>query len=461
MKESAVDCVLFRNANIVKSNKKVKQITSSGETLDLYISDKPYSALCDYKKNCEYDCTWMPNPRKNYPINKDTYNLKFSYNQILNVKKDIKNLFRENNVYSLDKIEYEILKKKKDMDKMFIYSALEELVNNRNEIILNKFNIKGYIIYRGEYYVFQPFDLEREEIPLIYRENPMSTKPESVDLEFIEIDLKKNKEKVDVNVINENDVIIHFFKNYNLLFNSHLEILQYGNQNNYKFSIIGYLFDRLNNNEKIIFIKFILTNYLQKSKEVEELISIVEYLNHNNLLINYYLYIEYDKSKVKENLYIGFVVNKNYFIINNFEEYKSIKKINYKNIQFKVCSKDLIEKIKTYKNMINKKSNKEYNQIYGILVLADDKKNKKFKIIDKSLEQKIITKEKTKSKRSIKSGIVCGSLKKEDMKKLIDKLNIYDIIEKKKKIFVCEDLEIYFRMKNLSDINKIWFENII
>jgi hypothetical protein len=177
------------------------------------------------------------------------------------------------------------------------------------------------------------------------------------------------------------------------------------------------------------------------------------------MLINYYSYIEPDKSKVKEDLFVGFIVNKNYFIIDNIEESKSIKKIDYKNIKFISCSKDLINKIKTYKNLSNKKIKKNYNQIYGILLISDNKKNKNFKIIDKSLEKQIITKEKEKSKRSIKTGIVCSSLKKENLKELITKLNMHDILNKKK-TFICEDFEIFFRIKNLSDNNIIWFENL-
>ena len=462
MKESAVDCVLFRNANIIDSDKKVKQITSSGEVLEVSIADKPYSALCDYNKNCNYYCNWMPNPNKKYPINTDTYNLKFSYNQILNVKKEIKNLFRENIAFSLEKIESEMNKKYNNIEKIFIYSALEELVNNRNEIILNKFNIKGYIIYRGEYYIFQPFDLQRDELPLIYRNNPMSIKPKSVDLEIIETNYKENNKVIlDEQIINDDAIISKYFKNYNSLYNDHIKLKDYGSIIDYKYSIIGYLFDRFNTNEKIIFTKYILTNFLQKSKKINNIvdtIDIIHYLNNNNLLINYYSYIEPNKSKEKDELYVGFFINKNYFIIDNIEESKSIKEIDYKNIIFIPCTKDLINKINTNKKIINNINNKkEYNQIYSKLFISDNKKNNIFRIIDKSLEKKIYTKEKEESKRSKKTGIACSSLYKANFKELCTKLNIHDI-SSKKKAFICEDLELFFRIKNLNNNNIIWFE---
>jgi hypothetical protein len=459
MKESAVDCVLFRNTNIVKSEKEVKQITSSGEIIKLNISDKPYSALCDYNEKCDFKCTWMPNPREKYPINTDTYNLKFSYNKILNIKKEIKRMFRENEAYSLEKIEEEILNKNSDIDKIFIYSALEELVNNRNEIVLNKFSIKGYIIYRGHYYIFQPFDLQRDELPIIYRTNPLTIKPEYVDLEMVESNYIKNKEKMNENVVNENIVISKFLKDFRELYKDHIKIIEYGTKNYYNYSILGYLYDRLNYNEQYLFIKYILTKYLQKSNNLPEILEIIEYLNKNNLLINYYAYIEPDKSKLKENMFVGFIINKNYYIIDSIEEHKSLKKIDYKDIKFIPCSKDLITKIKTYKNISNKKINKKYNIIYGVLFLSDDKKNRKFKIIDKSLEEQVLTKEKTISKRSKKSGIVCSSLKRDDLQNIIKKLEINDISDKKKNIF-CEILELFFRMKNLIDNNLIWFEKI-
>lgn len=43
--------------------------------------------MCDYKKECNYKCNWMPNPRINYPINNDTYNTRFALNDIEKLKK--------------------------------------------------------------------------------------------------------------------------------------------------------------------------------------------------------------------------------------------------------------------------------------------------------------------------------------------------------------------------------------
>ena len=269
MKESAVDCVLFRNSNIIETNKKVKQITSSGVVLNLSLSDRPYSSICDYKKDCNYSCNWMPNPREKYPINTDTYNIRFASNNIEKIKKEIKNMFREDIIYYLGLIESNILKKFPDTDKLFIYVALEELVNNRDEIIYDKFSRKGYIIYRGDYYIFQPFDLEREEIPLIYRINPSDIKTDSVDLENIILDYKEIKE----NIIKTNKpintkFIDNMFKNIDDIYKIHLGIIDFNKnslqKNEYLYAIIETLYDRLNLNKLLEWIENILKDYLKK-----------------------------------------------------------------------------------------------------------------------------------------------------------------------------------------------------
>ena len=459
MKESAVDCVFFTNTNTIESDKKEKQITSSGEVLNVPIADKPFSSLCDYKEECNYKCNWMPNPRVKYPINTDTYNLRFASNDIELIKKYIKNMYRENIVYHLKLIEDNIVKKMEDVDKLFIYTALEELVDNRNEIIYDKFGRKGYIIYRGDYYVFQPFDLERDEIPLIYRMYPSDIKPEYVDLENIVVDYTENEIKKSNNKINEDKLYQTIFKNINKLYDEHIEIskLNDGSIKKYKQSIIGLVLDRLNSSNLIFFISYILNNYLQNIK-IEYIEDIIDYLNNNNKLINYYSDIIYDKTKIKNYFYVGFIVNNQYYVIDGINKEKDIKNINYKNLKYILCSKELLSKIKSYRNLVKKQVHKEYNKIYGIIEYDKKKDIKKFKIVDKSIEEQILTKEKQKSKRSIITGRICSTFKAPNLLEIRKKIGMYDIQGKKGINFICEDLELYFRYKNLTNSNLIYLE---
>lgn len=467
MKESAVDCVFFKNKNIISSSKKEKQITSSGEVINIEIADKPFTQMCDYQKECKYKCNWEPNPRKEYPINTDTYNISFSSTDIQVVKKYIKYMFRENLVYHLNTIEDNIMSKLEDIDKLFIYSALDELVNNKNEVVYDKFSRKGYVIYRGDYYIFQPFDLERDDIPMIYRMNPQSIKPKSVSLDTIEVDYKietvKNNNNNESIITNSNVFINKVYVNIDGLYNTFIKVM---NENKKKLiqAIIGYLLDKMTFEQQYLLISNTLIQYLQKSDE-KYINDIINYLNYKELLINFYADVSYDQKKIKNNFFVGFIVSNKYYIVNTVtNKTKDVKNIKFNKIHFVECSKDMVFKIKAYHNIIKKNSknkNKEYNIIYGLVEKNIDKKINKFKIVDKSVEENIMTKGKQKSKRSIITGRICSTYqasKLNEIKKIIG-LNKY---ETKRKIdFLCEELEIYFRYKQLlNNDNKIWFVEI-
>jgi superfamily II DNA or RNA helicase len=465
MKESSIDCVLFRNSNIIDSNLKVKQVTSSGEVLNIPIKDKSFSSICDYKENCDYLCNWMPNPRIKYPINTDTYNIRFASNDIALSKKIIKNLFRENNVFHLNLIEDEVNSKIPNIDKLFIYSALEDLVDNKSEMVYDKFSRKGYIIYRGDYYVFQPFDLERDEIPMIYRVNPTEIKPEYVDLETIELDYSENNSNIIKNSVNENNLIVQTLELINKIYNLHSRIYKTNNKElgkkEYMFAVIGTIIDKLDNNERILFIKNILIKYYKKDK-VECLNEVIDYLNFNNILIDYYKDIHYKNIKTQKSMFVGFIVNNEYFVIDIVNNEEDIKKINVDNINFVNCSKELINKIKSYRGLIKKNEKlKDFNIIYGTVEFDSKKKMRIFKIIDKSIEGDILTKEKKISKRSIVTGRICSTFQAPKLLEIRDKIGMYKIDSKRRIDFICEDLEIYFRYNQLLNTgNKSWFIEI-
>ena len=57
----------------------------------------------------------------------------------------------------------------------FVYQALDTLIPveknefiNFKDTIYDKFNIAGYLIYRGYFYIFQPFEQD-EDAPMFYR----------------------------------------------------------------------------------------------------------------------------------------------------------------------------------------------------------------------------------------------------------------------------------------------------
>ena len=81
----------------------------------------------------------------------------------------------------INSIKKSYLGEKKDLfEEFFVYKGLDELIpitendfNNFRDTIIDKNNTQGYLIYRDQYYIFQPFD-QNEEVPIYYRVNNMS-----------------------------------------------------------------------------------------------------------------------------------------------------------------------------------------------------------------------------------------------------------------------------------------------
>jgi len=97
-------------------------------------------------------------------------------------KKKIRELYMMSYVYNLQTIVNYVKdtypSNKKDLfDDFFVQKALDELIpitendfNNFKDIIYDKNNRLGYLIYLDGYYLFQPFD-EKETSPIYYRTN--------------------------------------------------------------------------------------------------------------------------------------------------------------------------------------------------------------------------------------------------------------------------------------------------
>ena len=467
MKESAVDCVLFKKGNVITDTTSVKQITSSNKKLNVSVMDKPYSQICDYNENCDYKCNWCPKKGVSYPINVDTYNIRFASTQIEKIKKTIKNLFKENLVYYLGSLENKIISQNKDTDKLFIYSALESIVNNKNEIVYDKFSRKGYIIYRGDYYIFQPFDLERDETPLLYRSLPVPSGSDFIDLENIIVEYEKNNKQVQKKKNGNENTLDSFLKKIEELYNKHITILHDEKNKSskdyfYLLSIIGCLYDTLELKDKETIIKNILTEYINKSKK-KYIQTIINYLDNNNILLDFYRDIYPNKISTKKKtdpFFIGFILDDKYYVIDNIDKIKSENNIN-KTIEFIEADNDLILQIKEYKKLNVKNNNrvgKKNNEIYGLMLT--EKNTKVFKIINTFMEQKLLTKESKESRRSQQKGQRCTSYSLDQLEDIRKKLNMYHYSDrsKRQKDFLCMDIQLYLRCKQLQNAdNKIWF----
>ena len=193
MKEVAIDCPVNYNGNVfIKEVDDNRGCYKPKIGVELPTNTKFCSEKCDFLE-CDYLCVdkklnldfYDKKSRLYKKIIKDnldytTFTDELAKNEINNTKEKIKELFRLKYVYTLR----EILKEVKNMYKeeqqelfedWFVYQALDKLIPvdknefiNFKDTIYDKFNIAGYLIYRGYFYIFQPFEQD-EDAPMFYR----------------------------------------------------------------------------------------------------------------------------------------------------------------------------------------------------------------------------------------------------------------------------------------------------
>jgi hypothetical protein len=194
LKQIALDCPLLLHANMFPE--EVEQYKNcSYPTLENVAAGKQICpALCDFRK-CELKCdstklneTYWDSKNQTYKqldkgdINFNTFNDELAGYEISLIKNRIKDLYRFKHVYMYNELITEIkksfLEHQADLfEDYFLDQALDDMMptsendfNNFKETIYDKYNRGGYIIQRGKYYIFQPFN-ENEDVPMYYRQN--------------------------------------------------------------------------------------------------------------------------------------------------------------------------------------------------------------------------------------------------------------------------------------------------
>ena len=165
LKENSVDCILnSKQQNFTSEilNKIININLSNNSKIDYRIGDQSYSPICDYMESCYYLCK---NSSK-IDINDDTDIDKttLTTNHLLTNNKKIisiiQNMFKEKYYYFTEEI-IKHLSIHKNFTIEQIYNGLTELINNKNNIILDKYNTQGYIVNIDNIYIFQPIKLSQ------------------------------------------------------------------------------------------------------------------------------------------------------------------------------------------------------------------------------------------------------------------------------------------------------------
>ena len=444
LKKVAIDCIQNKNKNIINQDRVISQINSLGKKFNFILKDLPYSPECDYTNDCNYKCAWEP--KKQITINTNTYDLFFDNFEQTHIIKHINNLFKLNYIYKIDNIIKYIKKNSENIDTISIYKTLNLLINNpKKHLISDKYMRDGYIIHRGDFYIFQPLDIKNEKIPMYYRKTLLTNKTYKMSLNKIDDYINDKEEDLH---INKNKIFNSIYKKIVINFKNYEHLRKYDNSKNndgFIYSVVQNIIIKINKDNVIIFIKEIIKKYINNDKD--------KIIKDVLLYIDEYL-IKYDrelsKSPYKGNNIYGFSIYDKYFYY------------NMDNKKWGKCDKNIILKIKTIKKYIIKKiKNENKSNIMGSYI-KNSRGNIIFQIIDNSTYKDILTQEKKVSKRSIITGRTCTSMNLTIFKDLYLKLGLTPHIKKRTKNFICNEVEIFLYINEYNKIdNKKWFINNI
>ena len=333
IKEIAVDCILnSQQGNFTVENMKqtVQLELSSGGTLMYAIGDKPYSAICDYMQKCNYTCK-PERDEANISINNDTYTEAFIMQNNDKIIYKIKQLFKERFFYRKGML-ITMINVVKTYPLMQINAALNQLIEDKNEYLTDKYGRLGNLVNIGDLYLFQPLELTNSQIGLLERSMPVEYKNNtiSIDLSNLKVEEHTNKlskkaskvkdkgEVEEVKVVSKSDILIENIRNnYNLAivpnkpkrgednwykFCSEVidEMLQLGlERNSLLDALVSHICDELTFEDKML----LLDNFSLMDQKDEFIERIKRYLLKNHL-INKSLTGLFVQNKGENKLYI-------------------------------------------------------------------------------------------------------------------------------------------------------------
>jgi superfamily II DNA or RNA helicase len=194
LKEVAFDCPLLLHANMFPEELDEYKNCVPPTQENIKAGKQICPALCDFKR-CDLKCDsnklndkYWDEKKNTYKklqkedINYNTFNDELAKYEISLIKNKIKDLYRFKHVYMYNEIMDEIKKsfiqhQAELFEDYFLDQALEDMMpksendfNNYADTIYDKYNRAGYLIQRGKYFIFQPFN-ENEDVPMYYRQH--------------------------------------------------------------------------------------------------------------------------------------------------------------------------------------------------------------------------------------------------------------------------------------------------
>ena len=204
LKETAVDCLLNigqTNFTVEKfleiaENRNIKINVASKKTIDYQIGDKPFTNICDYMDNCAFTCSANQEINPETDVRADTYGEEFVKTNYEMILKRIRELFREQSVVRWPQIE-NFVNAVKTYPKEQIYYTLTQLIDDKNEYLVDKYGRRGYLTNKGEYYAFQPLEVSDVNASSFDRSVPVDFKHQSVYIQLPELEKRQRKTVAD------------------------------------------------------------------------------------------------------------------------------------------------------------------------------------------------------------------------------------------------------------------------
>lgn len=181
LKENAVDCILNQEQlNFTEDNfpEKIMLELSSGETIeDFQVGDKDYTIQCDYDKCLE------PSDFEPDNIQTETYNVKFANEASNYIIDAVKTLMEERHFYTSETLMLELNRMGKFAIEQ-IFLALTRMIEDKVPIY-DKYKRQGTLVNVSNYYLFQPIEIENENITTFERVVPIQNKPDVIGIQDI------------------------------------------------------------------------------------------------------------------------------------------------------------------------------------------------------------------------------------------------------------------------------------
>ena len=450
LRKAAIDCALNKNGNynLIKEVFSVKTATGDLFKYNMKKDLNKHPRVYRMDPIVNYDCIWQPTDSfiKNMKINTDTYNMRFAKSDIQKVIRYIKLLFRYNVIFDMNTIMNFIKRHIPSIEKNFVYKALDIILTDDKEYIFDKYNRRGKMIYRGNYYIFQPLEINNTRLPIYYRSIPLTFKNKNLIVDDILREMVNTDTDVNTN-INKSIIekVIKEFQNYITILNNTIT------KNNIKFGpkvfsiFVEMILDRSSNTDLLGITYTTMELYFKDLKMFRKnkvAIYIMDYLkNKNIIIIKTKNLVDPKVAKFKSGDIIGFVLQDKYYC--------------YINGILDSCDSILQQKIAYIRELSLKKiTDLDYFELVGYYE-NDGKKKNQFKIVDLSKTRKGRSKIKT-----LPNGRTCCSYKMENLYAVRKKIGMKkpEFSSKSKRYNICLEIEFFMRYLQNEEVNKkTWF----